>query len=861
MIARDARTLRLALPVDPALRARFFRALAHTVATASGPGAAVLESSTVGTQPSLWVRPAELVGPLLSAPVFASVRGPSGTGDRPAGDAGPCGPTADWAMAPVALPGPAAPAAGPMDVPESGCLLGPTGRVDLQTFWLSGRTDGRLWIARTARFVTTRDDELRRRAAVVGAFVAAEWSRATGVLCRPRPLRSDPRRWARADGRAFAASDWLAVPPAVGARTAEPRVPDGPGALEPTDAHTVALGSTGSGKTTFLAERAAQAIRDGTAVVVVDLHGDLAPAIVARLAPSERSSVVAVDAGERPVVGVAALHGTDGRAAAQFVAAIKRLSPDGADVYWGFRLERIFDAFVRLVQDGGGSLGDLYALLTDADRRDAARLATSVPELARFLDELGPVVRRNPEFLWSAAARLAKVVLVPELAELLAPGDGGVPVEELLDARRSLLVRIPFARLGPEAASFAGSLIVARTYLGVTARLPPAGRPREVLFVLDEVQGLSPRLVAEMLAEGRKFGVRCLLATQYPERLAPELRLAASGATGGSVVFRVPRATAAGVGPWLGLSRLEAEELLPELPVGLGLVRSPVGELRTVRTGPTRPPATESGWTEAVEATRREHPTPASPAPTDRDAATERLLLAALAAEERDAPVPYARWGEEAARLPGEPIDAAVLDDRRSGVERGGWVVRSEGAVRLTPAGERRLGLLAATGASRESAEHRALLLRAFRIFARHGHRLEIVRQGRYDTTLPDARFLQLAGRERAGSPRELAAAVAGAERTWAWRFFGGLDVHVEAEVSGALRAERVRHGWQKARSRGAYALFVVGDGGRAARIRRVLGALGVGRDRAQVWVLPVAPRPLTDAGRDGKAPGGCGTA
>lgn len=78
----------------------------------------------------------------------------------------------------------------------------------------------------------------------------------------------------------------------------------------------------------------------------------------------------------------------------------------------------------------------------------------------------------------------------------------------------------------------------------------------------------------------------------------------------------------------------------------------------------------------------------------------------------------------------------------------------------------------------------------------------------------------------------------------WAWRFFRGRDVHVEAEVSGALRADRIRHGVAKATARGAFVVFVVGDARRASRVRRTLRGMERGPDRAQVWTLGWRPEP-----------------
>jgi hypothetical protein len=831
--------LTLRAPEDRALRNRLYRALAQELAAAPGPAAVVFESSTGTGQrpPELTLRPFELFGATFAAPAFRAL------GAELADLVGslalePGRPATTWVIAPTEGSPSVSVPPGAWDVPEALALLGPTGRLDFQTFWLSGRSDGRLWVGRRVRFGTTSAEELELHGSSVASFAAAEWSRATGVLCRAGPARRPSSDWAMAASRSLPRAAWLAVPASRADLTAEP-VPLGAPEAPTEDGHTIALGASGAGKTTFLADRASRAIRQGWAVLAVDLHGDLAPAIVGRLPREDRERVVAVDVDRRPVVGVAALAGRSDRAAAQFVAAVKRLSPDGSDVYWGFRLERIFDAFVRLVQESGGTLGDLYALLTDVDRREAARLSTRVPELARFLDELGPIVRRTPEFLWAAAARLAKVVLIPELAELLAPADDGVPVEELLDEGRSLLVRIPFASVGPEAAAFAGSLVLARSYLGLAARRGPVGSHDPIVVVLDEVQGLSPRLVAEMLTEGRKFGLRLALASQYPERLAPELRLAAAGVSRSVVAFRVPHASASEVGSWLGLAPIDAQRILPELPVGLGVARVPgSGELRSVPAGGSGPSSADRAWAEATARTLDEFPATPAVDSADLDAATERLLLAVLASDEQGSPVAAGRLVDEARGIPGPPLDRAVLDDRAGSLERGGLAHEVAGAWHLTPAGERRLGLRTVTGASKESAEHRALLLRTFRLFARHGHRLEIVRQGRFDTTLPDALLRQIPDRCRSGSPRELAGAIASAERTWAWRLFGGRDVHVEAEVSGALRPARVRHGLEKARSRGAFPLFVVGDATRASRIRRTLRAEGLGPGQAQVWTL-----------------------
>lgn len=824
----------------PALRRAFYRALARAVAGSRRPAGAVFECSLTAPIAGVVVRPARLLDDLLAE--GAAAGGTLDVSETPASPAPPASIPETFGLVRPLGSGLGRAPTGVLPAPlPSEVRLGPGGWLAVQTFCLGGAA-GSLWVARRFRYATPRRAELDARFPSVAAAVADDWSAVTGGSATAGPAPGLPRRaWRRRTVGGIPRAAWRAAEPEAVAGLAEPPTLLPAGDPFASEGHTIVFGSSGAGKTTYLARRAAEAIARGEPVVVIDLHGDLAPAVVARLGPVAARRVLAVDAESRPVPGIAALValGDEDRAAALLVAAVKRLSADGTDVYWGFRLERIFDTFVRLVQESGGSLLDLYDLLTSEDRRESARLATRRPELARFLEELGPVVRRNPDYLWPAATRLSKVALVPALAELLAPADGGLPVERSIAEGRSLLVRLPFARIGSEAATLAGTFVLARVFLGVAGRDGSGGPARPLSLVLDEVHGFAPRLVAELLAEGRKFGFRAIVATQYPDRLAPELRSAAAGTSSGVVVFRVPPASAPDVGAWIGLERSAAERGLPALPPGHGIALSPdLGARSALPTTPDEPPVASTPWSEAVARTRREHapevPLP-GPSSTD-DPVAERLLLAVLAADERGAPLAEAEVVGAALALPGRDGDGALLSDRWGALVRRGWVRGDGGRFRLSPAGERALGLTAPTFAARETDEHRRLLLRTFRIFARHGARLEIVRQGRFDTTLPDARFRPLATAPR--TPAELAEAIDRTRRTWAWRFFGGRDVHVEAEVSGALRPERIRHGWAKGAERGAFVLFVVGDAHRARRVRATLARVGAPRDRAQVWTL-----------------------
>jgi len=614
--------------------------------------------------------------------------------------------------------------------------------------------------------------------------------------------------------------------------------------------HTVVVGATGSGKTGLVAAMAADRIARGTPVLVFDVHGDLAPAVVARLAPADRTHVLAIDATAPPerIPGLAILDpgpGTGGEAAAaDVVAALKRLSSEGGETYWGFRLERIFDTFVRIVQDEGGSLNDLSALLTDERRRESARLTTRRPEVARFLEELPAILRRSPEFLWPAASRISKIALVPALSALLAPSGDGLPIEAWIAGGGSLLWRLPFSQLGPEGASLAGTLLATRSYLALVRSPARSEKRLRALFVFDEAHAFSARLLTELLAEGRKFGIGVVIASQYPERLEPELRQAAAGAAGTHVLFRVPAASARTLGAWVGLTPTAAGEILPALPVGRALSVT-AGAPATFLSGEPLPRAPRGAWESRVEATARGFAEgEGREVGTISDGVTDAVLLELVGRERSGGPLEEGALLAALAARELDPIDPESTRRSLAQLVGRGWVGRESGRLFATEAGARRFGIGAPTGAVTESAEHRALLVEALRIFAGRGLRLEIVRQGRYDTRLPDG-VVPIVPRSAPDAPPEAVWRSLEARRgTWAWRFFRGRNVYVEAEVSGAERRERIRRGLAKAERHGAFALFLVADARRARRVRTVLVAEGAWPDRAQVWTLPKARPP-----------------
>ena len=724
----------------------------------------------------------------------------------------------------------------------------------LQTHWTAG-ANGEVWSTTRGRIAAATSEDLRALEATLEGHLRRLTALEPVLAPVIRELRSGRRllrawttgarpRWG--GGRLYRLLSerisWAAPFPLRPDPHDDPRL-----------RHALVLGASGSGKTAALAHLAREALTERRSVILFDVHGDLAPRVVAGLPAQTRDRVLGIDVAGAPasLAGLSVfgpVPPADREAlVAHLVAAFKRLSTENGETYWGFRLERLFETFLHVVQEQGGDLVDLWSLLTDPRRRDAARLSTGRPEIAQFLDELDGIVRRQPEFLWPAASRIAKVVGSPVLTALLAPQERSFEVGTHLRERESVVWRLPIGELGPEGVTFAVTLLLTRVYLEQVrhAAQEVPGDDLRVLFVLDEAHLFPSRLLSEMVAEGRKFGLGLLVATQYPARLAPELRDALSGAAGTVYLFRVPWASAAATGAWAGLTADTAQRVLPSLPPGWAMASStgPGAERRLVAMPPAFP-ADLPGWREVVRRTADRYGSPVpyrDGTPARSTESLEEDLLLGLVALDAEGGTPtrprLLQWLDK-----GDTFDPVLVLRMLETLERRGWVRATGEELRLSLPGAERVGLIARTGARSESAEHRALLVAALRIFARHRERLEILRQGRFDTRLPDGRITVLPREHHRWGPAELAAYLDRRRREWMWRAFGGRDVYVEAEVSGATRRERIERDWTKAREAGAFLLCLVSDAHRARSVRRFLARADVPRSRASVWTLRVVP-------------------
>jgi hypothetical protein len=387
-------------------------------------------------------------------------------------------------------------------------------------------------------------------AGAVGSLRASGWRIDVAVGGRPGPMRVGAAALAELWGLAGAASDERPVEVVRSRRLAAPTPPPGDGlraigldrgrpVLVP-DAllgrHALLLGRTGSGKSTELVALAADDLRAGRGFTFIDPHGDAVARLLDAVPADQAGRVHLLELAERehprgfnPIE----LEGAEPElVAAQFVDTMRDIYFDTLSSPPHRQLQDLRSALLTLLTrrpgpDGPWTLESLTRLLTDPRFRAEVLAGVTDPTVRSFWEHQWPGGRRGAADPSADAlvSKLSAFLSYPSIRAIVSAPVSTIRPRRVMDAGEVLLVDL--SRAGGDNAWLFGGLVIARTYVDALGRqgVPPDRRTPHTLYV-DEVQNFDTSALRGTTSEGRKFGLRLVMATQYLDGLGGDLQRA-----------------------------------------------------------------------------------------------------------------------------------------------------------------------------------------------------------------------------------------------------------------------------------------------------------------------------------------------
>lgn len=328
--------------------------------------------------------------------------------------------------------------------------------------------------------------------------------------------------------------------------------------------HCHVLGGSGTGKTRLLQSMITDRLKQPQSLILLEPHGDLFMAAHAECPTWREADVVSLDFSDfEHAPSLNMLH----------------CSGDRVDAQRTFLIHALCENFLQMYPENKEAFGPMFfAYLTNAARlvMSDTELTATLLDIPRVFSE--PLFRRalvercqdaDVRAFWRGIALRAggeaslenvapyivsKFVDLqqPPMRAFLGQAESTIDLRAIMDRGGVLLINLAKGLLGERQSRFLGLLLTSRILAAVLSRadLPPSQR-REVHLVVDEFGSMMTPAFEGMLSEGRKFGLRALLAHQHMAQLPPALTQSVLTNTGSRILMRLGAQDAEAMARWV----------------------------------------------------------------------------------------------------------------------------------------------------------------------------------------------------------------------------------------------------------------------------------------------------------------------
>ena len=308
--------------------------------------------------------------------------------------------------------------------------------------------------------------------------------------------------------------------------------------------HVWAIGKTGTGKSTLIANMVIDDLKKGKGVAVIDPHGDLCELLLDYVPRQRINDVIYFNPADvDDALAVNPLQVSNPEEAEWVVSGIMSVFHKLYGYSWGPRLEYILrNTLLTLAGVPESTLRDVLILLTDkAFRRRVVERITD-PMLKHFWnEEFEPMPERlRQEAIVPILDKVGQFVTSPLIRRVIEHPTSSFSIDDVMNEGRILLANLSQGRLGEDNATLLGAMLITNFQLAAMRRVcAPDAQRRDYFLFVDEFQNFATRSFVEILSEARKYHLGLLLANQYVAQIPVEVQKAVLGNAGTLIAFAV----------------------------------------------------------------------------------------------------------------------------------------------------------------------------------------------------------------------------------------------------------------------------------------------------------------------------------
>ena len=308
--------------------------------------------------------------------------------------------------------------------------------------------------------------------------------------------------------------------------------------------HIWAIGKTGTGKSTLIANMAIDDLKKNRGLAVIDPHGDLSEILLDYIPKRRINDVIYFNPADKdfPIV-INPLEVTNKEEAELVVSGIVSIFNKIFGFSWGPRLEYILrNSLYTLAQVPNSTLKDVPLLLTNKAFRTRIENPTQDPTMKQFwVDEFDKMPDRlQQEAISPILNKVGQFVTSPLIRTVIGQPKSSIKLDDVMNQGKILIANLSQGRLGEDNAALLGAMLITKLQLAAMHRVDvPEEQRRDFYLYVDEFQNFATGSFIKIMSEARKYRLNIMLANQYMAQIPEEVTKAILGNAGTIMTFAV----------------------------------------------------------------------------------------------------------------------------------------------------------------------------------------------------------------------------------------------------------------------------------------------------------------------------------
>ena len=307
------------------------------------------------------------------------------------------------------------------------------------------------------------------------------------------------------------------------------------------------IGIQGTGKSGLIENLIVDDIKQGTGIAVLDPHGDLISAVLARLDRREEDVILLDITDYHFPFGVNLFTCSDLTSPIEVQKTADQVMHVFEKIYGVSRdtpliLDYLRNCTATLIANPGYTMAEIPLLLLNAEHRKKLVANVTDSDVRLFWQQYEQMKPNEQHEQAAYIRRRVAEFLLPLSRPIVGQSASTIDVQRIMDEGKILLVKLSTQL--PSVTSLIGSVFIALILTAASAR--PANKRRQFHLYADEFQRFATEDFATLLEEARKFGIGITIAHQNRGQLELGAKQADANlkqrtlSVGNLIVFRVP---------------------------------------------------------------------------------------------------------------------------------------------------------------------------------------------------------------------------------------------------------------------------------------------------------------------------------